>query len=77
MRLSLDTTADTVRICCYEVSFIRLLLQRFGCRYPFTDIPLVDGAWIVDGGLVLLVGLLGMVVADLLVHLFSFEIEKA
>jgi hypothetical protein len=45
-------------------------------RYPFDGIAcLVDDAWIVDGGLVLQVGLMGMAVTVLLVHLLSFEVE--
>ena len=61
MRLSLDTNADTVRVCCYKVSFIRLLLSwvltQVSLRLNFL---LGCAAWSMSGGLVLQVGIMGM-----------------
>ena len=37
---------------------------------------MIDGAWTVDDGLVLQVGLMGMAVTALLVHLLSLENKK-
>ena len=41
-----------------------------------TEIPLGDDAWIVDSGLVLQVGMMGIIVDALLVHLLSFGMKK-